>query len=88
MTKATAVEYKAIRTILQEKQIKQTLSHNKSKRPFKVDENFVLSNNDTWKEWFVTGTRDCGRSYNIPNNNNYYYLLLYITLQYCTVENY
>ena len=65
MTKATTVEYNAIRTILQEKQIKQTLSHDKSKRPFMVDEGYVLSNDHTWKECFVTGTRDCGRNFNI-----------------------
>ena len=59
MTKVTFVERNAMTTILQEKQIKLTLSHDKSKRPFMVDESYVLSDNDTWKECFVPGARDC-----------------------------
>ena len=69
-TKAQAeIDINAIRSLLQERQLKMTLAHDSSKRakkarPLVVGERcYVLGPNDKWIDAFVTGTKDSGRSY-------------------------
>ena len=68
---ACHVDYKAIRTALQERQLKMKLSHDKSHRaktarPLVVGERcYALGPKDKWLECFIVGIRDTGRSYNI-----------------------
>ena len=70
VTKAQAdVDIKAIRSLLQERQLKMTLAHNQSKRakrvrPLMVGERcYVLGQNYRWIDTFVVGVTDSGRSY-------------------------
>ena len=70
MTKAQAdIDVKAIRSLLQERQLKMTLSHDSSRRakkarPLVVGEGcYVLGPGNKWIDAFVTGTKDSGRSY-------------------------
>ena len=69
-TKAQAeIDINAIRSLLQERQLKMTLAHDSSKRakkarPLVVGERcYVLGPNNKWIDVFVTGTKDSGRSY-------------------------
>ena len=69
-TKAQAdIDINAIRSLLQERQLKMTLAHDLSRRakkarPLVVGERcYVLGPNDKWIDAFVTGTKDSGRSY-------------------------
>ena len=63
------IDINAIRSLLQERQLKMTLAHNSSKRakkarPLAVGERcYVLGPNNKWIDAFVTGTKDSGRSY-------------------------
>ena len=70
MTKVQAeIDIKAIRSLLQEIQLKMTLAHDsikraKKARPLVLDERYyVLGPNDEWIDTFVTGIKDSGRSY-------------------------
>ena len=69
-TKAQAdIDINAIRSLLQERQLKMTLAHDLSRRakkarPLVVGERcYVLGPNNKWIDVFVTGTKDSGRSY-------------------------
>ena len=69
-TKAQAeIDINAIRSLLQERQLKMTLAHDSSRRakkarPLVVGERcYVLGPNNKWIDVFVTGIRDSGRSY-------------------------
>ena len=69
-TKAQAeIDIKAICSVLQERQLKMTLSHNSSRRakkarPLVVGERcYVLGPGNKWIDAFVTGITDSGRSY-------------------------
>ena len=69
-TKAQAdIDINAIRSLLQERQLKMTLAHDSSRqakkaRPLVVGERcYVLGPNNKWIDVFVTGTKDSGRSY-------------------------
>ena len=69
-TKAQAeIDINAIRSLLQERQLKMTLAHDSSRRakkarPLVVGERcYVLGPNNKWIDAFVTGTKDSGRSY-------------------------
>ena len=65
------VDYKAIRSVLQESQLKMKLSHDKSHRakkarPLVVGERYyAFGPKDKWLECFIVGIRDTGRSYDI-----------------------
>ena len=66
---ASHVDYKAIRAVLQERQLKMKLSHDKSHRaktarPLVTGERcYALGPKDKWLECFIVGIRDTGRSY-------------------------
>ena len=66
---ACHVDYKAIRSVLQETQLKMKLSHNKSHRVKKArplvtgERCYALGPKDKWLECFIVGIRDTGRSY-------------------------
>ena len=69
-TKAQAeIDINAIRSLLQERQLKMTLAHDSSKRtkkarPLVVGERcYVLGPKNEWIDAFITGTKDSGRSY-------------------------
>ena len=69
-TRAQAeIDIKAIRTALQERQVKMTLDHNsrrraKKARPLMVGERcHVLGPGNKWIDAFITGITDSGRSY-------------------------
>ena len=68
---ACHVDYKAIRAVLQERQLKMKLSHDKSHRakearPLVTGERcYCLGPKDKWIECFITGIRDTGRSYEV-----------------------
>ena len=69
-TKAQAeIDINAIRSLLQERQLKMMLAHDSSRRakkarPLVVGERcYVLGPNNKWIDAFVTGTKDGGRSY-------------------------
>ena len=69
-TRAQAeIDIKAIRSVLQERQLKMTLDHNTSRRarkarPLVVGERcHVLGPGNKWIDAFVTGITDSGRSY-------------------------
>ena len=69
-TKAQAeIDINAIRSLLQERQLKMMLAHDSSRRakkakPLVVGERcYVLGPNNKWIDAFVTGTKDSGRSY-------------------------
>ena len=69
-TKAQAdIDINAIRSLLQERQLKMMLAHDSSRRakkarPLVVGERcYVLGPNNKWIDVFVTGTKDSGRSY-------------------------
>ena len=68
---ACHVDYKAIRAVLQERQLKMKLSHDKSHRakkarPLVVGERcYALGPRDKWLDCFIVGIRDTGRSYDI-----------------------
>ena len=63
------IDINAIRSLLQERQLKMSLAHDSSKRakkarPLVVGERcYVLGPNNKWIDAFVTGTKDSGRSY-------------------------
>ena len=63
------IDINAIRSLLQERQLKMTLAHDSNKRakkarPLVVGERcYVLGPNNKWIYAFVTGTKDSGRSY-------------------------
>ena len=63
------IDVKAIRSLLQERQLKMTLSHDSSRRakkarPLVVGERcYVLGPRNKWIDAFITGTKDSGRSY-------------------------
>ena len=66
---ACHVDYEAIRAMLQERQMKMKLSHDKSHRarkarPLVVGERcYALGPRDKWLDCFIVGIRDTGRSY-------------------------
>ena len=68
---ACHVDYKAIRAVLQERQLKMKLSHDKSHRakkarPLVVGERcYALGLRDKWLDCFIVDIRDIGRSYDI-----------------------
>ena len=69
-TKAQAeIDINAIRSLLQERQLKMMLAHDSSKRakkarPLVVGERcYVLGPKNNWIDAFITGTKDSGRSY-------------------------
>ena len=69
-TRAQAeIDIKAIRSVLQERQLKMTLSHDMSRRakkarPLVVGERcYVLGPGNRWIDAFITGITDNGRSY-------------------------
>ena len=69
-TKAQAdIDINAIRSLLQERQLKMMLAHDSSRRakkatPLVVGERcYVLGPNNKWIDVFITGTKDSGRSY-------------------------
>ena len=69
-TKAKAeIDIKAIRSLLQERQLKMTLAHDSSRRAKKArplvlgERCYVLGPNDEWIDAFVTGIKDSGRTY-------------------------
>ena len=69
-TKAQAeIDINAIRSVLQERQLKMTLAHDSSRRakkarPLVVGERcYVLGPNNKWIDAFITCTKDSGRSY-------------------------
>ena len=63
------IDINAIRSVLQERQLKMTLAHDSSRRakkarPLVVGERcYVLGPNNKWIDAFITGTKDSGRSY-------------------------
>ena len=63
------IDINAIRSLLQERQLKMTLAHDLSKRtkkarPLVVGERcYVLGPKNNWIDAFITGTKDSGRSY-------------------------
>ena len=63
------IDINAIRSLLQERQLKMTLAHDSSKRAKKArllvvgERCYVLGPNNKWIDAFVTGTKDSGRSY-------------------------
>ena len=70
MTRAQAeIDIKAIRSVLQERQLKMTLDHNSSRRAKKVrllvvgERCHVLGPGNKWIDTFITGITDSGRSY-------------------------
>ena len=70
MTRAQAeIDIKAIRSVLQERQLKMTLDHDSSRRakkarPLVVGERcHVLGPGNKWIDTFITGITDSGRSY-------------------------
>ena len=70
MTRAQAeIDIKAIRSVLQERQLKMTLDHDMSRRakkarPLVVGERcHVLGPGNKWIDGFITGITDSGRSY-------------------------
>ena len=70
VTKVQAeINIRAIHSLLQERQLKMTLSHDLSRRakkarPLVVDERYyVLVPQNKWIDTFVTGITDSGRSY-------------------------
>ena len=68
---ACHIDYKAIRAVLQERQLKMKLSHDKSHRAKKArplvtgERCYCLGPKDKWLECFVVGIRDTGRSYDV-----------------------
>ena len=68
---ACHIDYKAIRAILQERQLKMKLSHDKSHRakrarPLVTGERcYALGPKNKWLECFIVGIRDTGRSYDV-----------------------
>ena len=68
---ACRVDYKAIRAMLQERQLKMKLSHDKSHRAKKArplvtgERCYALGPKNNWLECFIVGIRDTGRSYDI-----------------------
>ena len=66
---ASHVDYKAIRAVLQERQLKMKLSHDKSHRAKSArtlvtgERCYALGPKDKWLECFIVGIRDTGRSY-------------------------
>ena len=69
-TRAQAeIDIKAIRSVLQERQLKMTLAHDSSRRakkarPLVVGERcYVLGPENKWIDAFITGITDSGRSY-------------------------
>ena len=68
---ACHIDYKAIRTMLQERQLKMKLSYDKSHRAKKArplvtgERCYALGPKDKWLECFIVGIRDTGRSYDI-----------------------
>ena len=68
---ACHVDYKAIRAVLQERQLKMKLSHDKSHRAKKArplvtgERCYCLGPQDKWLECFIVGIRDTGRSYDV-----------------------
>ena len=68
---ACHVDYKAIRAMLQERQLKMKLSHDKSHRAKKArplvtgERCYALGPKNKWLECFIVGIRDTGRSYDI-----------------------
>ena len=63
------IDIEAIRSVLQERQLKMMLDHDSSRqakkaRPLVVDERcHVLGPGNKWIDAFITGITDCGRSY-------------------------
>ena len=63
------IDINAIRSLLQERQLKMTLAHDSSRRAKKArllvvgERCYVLGPNNKWIDVFVTGTKDSGRSY-------------------------
>ena len=63
------IDIKAIRSVLQERQLKMTLDHDMSRRarkarPLVVGERcHILGPGNKWIDTFVTGITDSGRSY-------------------------
>ena len=63
------IDIKAIRSLLQERQLKMALAHDLNKRakkarPLVVGERcYVLGPNDEWIDAFIAGIKDSGRSY-------------------------
>ena len=63
------IDINAIRSFLQERQLKMTLAHDSSKRAKKArllvvgERCYVLGPNNKWIDAFITGTKDSGRSY-------------------------
>ena len=68
---ACHVDYKAIRAVLQERQLKMKLSHDKSHRAKKArplvtgERCYCLGPKDKWIECFIVGICDTGRSYDV-----------------------
>ena len=68
---ACHIDYKAIRAVLQERQLKMKLSHDKSHRAKKArplvtgERCYCLGPKDKWLECFIVGIRDTGRSYDV-----------------------
>ena len=68
---ACHVDYKAIRAVLQDRQLKMKLSHDKSHRAKKArplvtgERCYCLGPKDKWLECFIVGIRDTGRSYDV-----------------------
>ena len=69
-TKAQAeIDINAIRSLLQERQLKMMLAHDSSKRAKKArllvvgERCYVLGPKNEWIDAFITGTKDSGRSY-------------------------
>ena len=69
-TRAQAeINIKAIRSVLQERQLKMTLAHNLSRRAKKArqlvvgERCIVLGPKNEWIDAFITGIKDSGRSY-------------------------
>ena len=63
------IDIKAIRSVLQERQLKMTLSHDMSRRAKKArplvlgERCYVLGPGNKWIDTFVTGITDKGKSY-------------------------
>ena len=68
---ACHIDYKAIRAVLQERQLKMKLSHDKSHRAKKArplvtgERCYALGPKNKWLECFIVGIHDTGRSYDI-----------------------
>ena len=68
---ACHIDYKAIRAVLQERQLKMKLSHDKSHRAKKArllvvgERCYALGPRDKWLDCFIVGICDTGRSYDI-----------------------